>query len=73
MALNVVEAHPRRNRQRWPERCLTIGRTANLTEGKPDEGRAPCQYRSICARGCSFGAYFSTQSSTLPAAMKTGG
>lgn len=73
MALNVVEAHAREAiRQRWPERCLTIGRTANLTQAKPDEGRAACQNRSICARGCSFGAYFSTQSSTLPAAMKTG-
>ena len=73
MALNAVETHVREAiRARWPERCLTIGRTANLTEGKPEEGRAPCQYRSICARGCSFGAYFSTQSSTLPAAQKTG-
>ncbi len=71
MALNVVEQHAREAiRQRWPERCLTIGRTANLTQGK--EGRAVCQNRSICARGCSYGAYFSTQSSTLPAAMKTG-
>lgn len=71
MALNVVEQHVRGAvRNRWPERCLTVGRTANLTEEK--EGRAKCQYRSICARGCSYGAYFSTQSSTLPAAMKTG-
>jgi choline dehydrogenase-like flavoprotein len=53
-----------------PDRKLIIGRVANLTE--PKEGRAPCQYRSICARGCSYGAYFSTQSSTLPAARATG-
>lgn len=73
MALNAVEEAVRaRIAAQWPERCLTIGRTANLTEAKPEEGRAHCQYRSICARGCSFGAYFSTQSSTLPAAMKTG-
>jgi len=73
MALNVVEQAVREKiRAHWPERCLTIGRTANLTEAKPDEGRLNCQYRSICARGCSYGAYFSTQSSTLPAAMKTG-
>jgi choline dehydrogenase-like flavoprotein len=73
MALNVVETHVRETvRARWPERCLTIGRTANLTQEKPDEGRGPCQFRSICARGCSYGAYFSTQSSTLPAAQKTG-
>ncbi|NOW45795.1 choline dehydrogenase-like flavoprotein [Novosphingobium sp. SG751A] len=73
MALNAVETHVRKViAGRWPERCLTVGRTANMTEGKPEEGRAPCQYRSLCARGCSYGAYFSTQSSTLPAAMKTG-
>ncbi|MBB3954060.1 GMC oxidoreductase [Novosphingobium sediminicola] len=73
MGLNVVETHVRAEiAKRWPERCLTVGRTANMTEGKPEEGRAPCQYRSLCARGCSYGAYFSTQSSTLPAAMKTG-
>lgn len=71
MALNAVEQHVREAvRARWPERCLTVGRTANLTQAIGD--RAPCQNRSICPRGCSYGAYFSTQSSTLPAAMKTG-
>jgi choline dehydrogenase-like flavoprotein len=71
MALNVVEAHAKRHiEERWPDRRLVIGRIANLTEGLP--GRAPCQNRSICARGCSYGAYFSTQSSTLPAARATG-
>ena len=71
MALNVVEQHVREAiAQRWPDRCLTVGRTANLTA--PKEGRAPCQFRSICARGCSYGAYFSTQSSTLPTAQATG-
>lgn len=71
MALNAVEQALReRIGQRWPERRLMIGRTANLTQAKP--GRAPCQNRAICPRGCSFGAYFSTQSSTLPAARATG-
>jgi choline dehydrogenase-like flavoprotein len=71
MALNVVEQAVREKiSARWPERRLTIGRTANLTEAK--DGRGECQRRSICARGCSYGAYFSTQSSTLPAAQKTG-
>ncbi len=73
MALNVVEAHVREAvKKQFPERCLTVGRVANLTEAKPEQGRAQCQYRSICSRGCSFGAYFSTQSSTLPAAQATG-
>jgi len=51
-------------------RHMTIGRVANITQ--PLEGRTNCQYRNKCWLGCPFGAYFSTQSSTLPAAMKTG-
>ncbi|MCX9147420.1 GMC oxidoreductase [Erythrobacter sp. WG] len=71
MALNPVERHVREvMKANWPERCLTIGRTANLTQAIGERGT--CQNRSICARGCSYGAYFSTQSSTLPAAMATG-
>ena len=52
------------------KRHIIIGRTANAT--RPLEGRAPCQYRNACWLGCPYGAYFSTQSSTLPAAVKTG-
>ena len=52
------------------KRTMIIGRTANLTQ--EHEGRTSCQYRNKCWLGCPFGAYFSTQSSTLPAAMKTG-
>ncbi len=51
-------------------RAMIIGRTANLTV--PHEGRTNCQFRNKCWLGCPFGGYFSTQSSTLPAAMKTG-
>ena len=51
-------------------RSMIIGRVANIT--KPLEGRTNCQFRNKCWLGCPFGAYFSTQSSTLPAAMKTG-
>ena len=51
-------------------RHLIIGRVANLTV--PLEGRTNCQFRNKCWLGCPFGGYFSTQSSTLPAAMKTG-
>lgn len=69
--LNAVEQAVReRISARWPERRMTVGRTANLTQ--PHNGRGQCQARSICARGCSYGAYFSTQSSTLPAAQATG-
>ena len=52
------------------KRRIIIGRTANATQAL--EGRAPCQYRNACWLGCPYGAYFSTQSSTLPAAAKTG-
>ncbi|HXF94979.1 MAG TPA: GMC family oxidoreductase [Gemmatimonadales bacterium] len=51
-------------------RRIIPGRCANLTQPLP--GRSPCQYRNACWLGCPFGAYFSTQSSTLPAAMATG-
>ena len=54
----------------YDDRRLLSGRTANLTE--PIGDRGTCQRRDQCARGCSFGAYFSTQSSTLPAAQATG-
>ena len=51
-------------------RRIIPGRVANLTQALP--GRAPCQHRAACWLGCPYGAYFSTQSSTLPAAMATG-
>lgn len=52
------------------QRHMFIGRVANLTA--PIEGRTQCQFRNRCWEGCPFGGYFSTQSSTLPAAVKTG-
>jgi choline dehydrogenase-like flavoprotein len=51
-------------------RKMIIGRTAHITAPHPD--RQQCQFRNKCAVGCPFGGYFSTQSSTLPAAVKTG-
>ncbi|HEX6058554.1 MAG TPA: GMC family oxidoreductase [Gemmatimonadaceae bacterium] len=51
-------------------RRIIPGRTANLTQQIGD--RAPCQHRNACWLGCPYGAYFATQSSTLPAAVKTG-
>jgi choline dehydrogenase-like flavoprotein len=54
----------------FPGRHLTVGRVAVLTETLGD--RLPCHYCGPCFRGCSTGSYFSTQSSTLPAAMATG-
>ena len=54
-------------------RVITTGRIAHITEGtKPGLGRSTCQYRNRCMRGCPYGAYFSSNSSTLPAADATG-
>ena len=55
-----------------PGRKLIHTRLSNMTEDKPDQNRAKCQFRAQCGRGCSFGAYFSTQAVTLPAARATG-
>jgi choline dehydrogenase-like flavoprotein len=54
----------------YNDRILTIGRCAILT--RPHQGRAPCHYCGVCHRGCITGSYFSSLSSTLPAAQKTG-
>ncbi|HYC83666.1 MAG TPA: GMC family oxidoreductase [Chryseosolibacter sp.] len=54
----------------FPSRRVTMGRTANLTI--PVKGRGICQYRNLCHRGCPYGAYFSTNAGTLPAAFATG-
>lgn len=72
MEMNCVEKDvKKRIEAKWNKsRIMTIGRTANLTV--PHGGRGQCQYRNLCSRGCPFGAYFSTQSSTLPAAVATG-
>jgi len=51
-------------------RAMIIGRSANLTA--KHHQRTNCQYQNKCWLGCQFGAYFSTQSATLPAAMATG-
>ncbi len=72
MDLNCVEKDvAARIKEKYKgDRHLFIGRVANLTEAI--EGRTKCQFRNRCWEGCPFGGYFSTQSSTLPAAMKTG-
>ncbi len=71
MEMNCLEKHiAAKIKENFKDRIMTIGRVANLTQGI--NGRAACQYRGLCSRGCSYGAYFSTQSATLPAAMKTG-
>lgn len=71
MELNCVELHLQSAlKQKFPDRKLIIGRSANHT--KQVEGRGPCQYRNLCHRGCPFSGYFSSNSATLPAAANTG-
>ena len=71
MEMNIVEKEvAARIKAKYEHRRMIIGRVANLTQ--EHNGRGSCQYRNLCARGCQFGAYFSTQSSTLPAAVATG-
>jgi len=71
MELNCIEKHLGDSiKKNNHDRLLTIARVANLTRGW--DNRGPCQYRNLCSRGCPFGGYFSSNSSTIPAAMATG-
>jgi choline dehydrogenase-like flavoprotein len=73
MPMNVAEKWLKQQLEsNFPGRKLINTRLSNLTEDKPEQGRTKCQFRNQCSRGCSFGAYFSTQAVTLPAAQKTG-
>ena len=75
MDLNCVEKEFQQSMSTSFEdgRLLTIGRAAHITKDTTDFiGRGPCQYRNRCWRGCPFGGYFSSNSSTLPAAERTG-
>ncbi|SFD70073.1 GMC oxidoreductase [Spirosoma endophyticum] len=74
--LNCVEKHiQKRVAEQYKDRHIIIGRCAHLTEPKQihyDQGRAQCQARHLCYRGCPYGGYFSSNSSTIPWAAKTG-
>ena len=74
--LNCVEKHIQKEiAKKYKDRQVIIGRCAHLTDPQPihfQQGRAQCQARHLCYRGCPFGAYFSSNSSTIPWAAKTG-
>jgi choline dehydrogenase-like flavoprotein len=71
MEMNCVEKHVKnRIEKEFSGRNMTIGRCAHLTV--PHNGRGQCQNRNRCGRGCPFGAYFSSNAVTLPAAHVTG-
>ncbi len=73
MELNCVEEVLKKSiADNYTDRLLTIGRVAHATSVLQDKGRGTCQYRNMCSRGCPYGGYFSSNSSTLPAAERTG-
>jgi choline dehydrogenase-like flavoprotein len=73
MELNCVETHLQAAMAEKFKRKMTIGRVAHLTAPLAHSPqRGTCQYRNLCIRGCPYGAYFSSNSSTLPAAEATG-
>jgi len=74
MELNCLEEHFKNSlSEKYDDRLITIGRVAHITQGtKEGAGRSSCQHRNRCGRGCPFGAYFSSNSSTLPYAEATG-
>lgn len=74
MPMSAPELYFRDTMAKKLNRPVTIGRIANLTKPQPwhtDLGRAACQYRSKCARGCPYGGYYSSLSGAIPAARKT--
>lgn len=74
--LTCVEKHFKEQLQeKYKNRHLIVARCAHITEPQEihiQQGRAQCQHRTLCQRGCPFGGYFSSNSSTLPWAAKTG-
>jgi choline dehydrogenase-like flavoprotein len=75
-AFNCVEQDLKKKiSSRYKDRHMIQGRWAQLTKAMPihiEQGRGQCQSRDLCMRGCPYGGYFSSNSSTLPWAAKTG-
>ncbi|MES2797660.1 MAG: GMC family oxidoreductase, partial [Bacteroidota bacterium] len=76
MQLSCIEEHFKKEiAKHYPDRYLIQGRCAHITDPQPihnEQGRAQCQNRNLCNRGCPLGGYFSSNASTLPWAAKTG-
>ena len=74
--MNAVEKHIAESiRNNYEKRPVIIGRCAHLTQPNDihiQQGRGQCQARTLCERGCPFGGYFSSNSSTIPWAQKSG-
>ena len=75
MEMNCVEQQFKKSTKEKFNRPVTIGRTAHITgplTHNKSQQRGSCQFRNLCSRGCPYGAYFSANASTLPAAERTG-
>ena len=74
--MNCTEKHiADKIMERYPDRPVIIGRCAHLTQPQPihlEQGRGQCQARDMCERGCPFGGYFNSNSTTIPWAQRTG-
>ncbi len=74
--LTKVELHFKEQvAEKYKDRHVIVARCAHISEQQPihaEQGRAKCQNRTICQRGCPYGGYFSSNSSTIPWAQKTG-
>jgi choline dehydrogenase-like flavoprotein len=73
---NCVEADIQKKwKAHYKDRHMVHARWAHLTESRElykQQGRDRCYARNRCMRGCPFGGYFSSVSSTLPWAKNTG-
>ncbi|RIV21476.1 GMC family oxidoreductase [Fibrisoma montanum] len=73
---NCVEKHfQQQMATKYKDRPVIMGRAAHITKPQPihlEQGRAQCQHRTICERGCPYGGYFSSNASTIPWAARTG-
>jgi hypothetical protein len=74
--MSCVEKHFKSKiASKYPDRHVIMGRVAHLSKPKDihfKQGRGQCQNRTICERGCPYGGYYSSNSSTIPWAEKTG-
>jgi choline dehydrogenase-like flavoprotein len=73
--LNSVEQYFSKHVKSKYNRHVISARCAHLSKPNQihlDQGRAQCQERILCQRGCPFGGYFSANASTIPWALKSG-
>ncbi|HTE08840.1 MAG TPA: GMC family oxidoreductase [Flavitalea sp.] len=76
LEMSCIEKHFQKAvAKNYKDRNVIYARCAHLTEPKPvhiEQGRGQCQKRNLCQRGCPFGGYFASNSTTIPWALKTG-